>query len=180
MKFNISTVRRIISLAQRAYREFQKIQQGPADSAPRRSSGSDTTRREDFAARYPGDYRGPVHFEYSPHLDGEPDPGEVVWTWVPYEEDHTRGKDRPVILIGRDGQYLLALMLTSKDHTNSTHRDRNYMDIGSGSWDKSGRASEVKLDRIIRVSPADMRREGAVMDKTTFNRIHQALAHRSA
>ncbi|GAB5080487.1 hypothetical protein ARTHROSP310_36360 [Arthrobacter sp. AD-310] len=27
--------------------------------------------------------------------DGEPDPGEVVWTWVPYQEDHGRGKDRP-------------------------------------------------------------------------------------
>ena len=29
-----------------------------------------------------------------------PEPGEVVWTWVPYEEDPTRGKDRPVPVIG--------------------------------------------------------------------------------
>ena len=27
-----------------------------------------------------------VRFEYAPERDGEPDPGEVVWTWVPYDE----------------------------------------------------------------------------------------------
>ena len=41
--------------------------------------------------------------EYSPSLDGDADPGEVVWTWVPYEEDPTQGKDRPVVIIGRRG-----------------------------------------------------------------------------
>jgi len=40
---------------------------------------------------------GDVQFEYTPHLDGDPDPGEVVWTWVPYEDDPSQGKDRPVL-----------------------------------------------------------------------------------
>jgi PemK-like, MazF-like toxin of type II toxin-antitoxin system len=44
------------------------------------------------------------------------DPGEIVWTWVPFEEDHRQGKDRPVLVIGHDGPWLLALPLTSKDH----------------------------------------------------------------
>jgi hypothetical protein len=39
---------------------------------------------------------------YSPNLDGRADPGEVVWTWVTYEEDPSRGKDRPVLVVGRD------------------------------------------------------------------------------
>ena len=39
---------------------------------------------------------------YNPRTDGKPDPGEVVWAWVPYEEDASQGKDRPVLLIGRD------------------------------------------------------------------------------
>ncbi len=39
---------------------------------------------------------------YSPNLDGRADPGEIVWTWVTYEEDPTRGKDRPVLVVGRD------------------------------------------------------------------------------
>ena len=47
---------------------------------------------------------------YEPELDGQPDPGEVVWGWVPYEEDPSQGKDRPVLLIGHtelDGEELL-------------------------------------------------------------------------
>ena len=39
---------------------------------------------------------------YSPNLDGRADPGEIVWTWVTYEEDPSRGKDRPVLVVGRD------------------------------------------------------------------------------
>ncbi|MGH3372220.1 MAG: hypothetical protein ACRDPR_19715, partial [Nocardioidaceae bacterium] len=52
---------------------------------------------------------------YAPRRDGEPDPGEVVWAWVPYEDDPARGKDRPVLVIGRDGSLLLALQLSSQD-----------------------------------------------------------------
>lgn len=127
---------------------------------------------------YPGDYHGPINFEYSPSPDGDPDPGEIVWTWVPYEEDYTQGKDRPVILVGRDGKYLLAFMMTSKDHNNRDHADANYLDIGSGPWDSQGRASEVKLNRVLRVHPDRMRREGAVMPQDTFRRIEQAYNRR--
>jgi len=45
------------------------------------------------------DFEGPVSFEYAPVADGHPDPGEVVWTWVPFEDDPSRGKDRPVLVI---------------------------------------------------------------------------------
>ena len=99
---------------------------------------------------------------------------EIVWTWVPFEEDHSQGKDRPVLLVGRDGEYLLALMMTSKDHNNREHADPNYLDIGSGPWDPQGRASEVKLNRVIRVRPDAMRREGAIMPEDTFRLIERA------
>lgn len=115
-----------------------------------------------------------INFEYSPSLDGDADPGEIVWTWVSFEEDHSQGKDRPVLLVGRDGEYLLALMMTSKDHNNRDHADPNYLDIGSGPWDPQGRASEVKLNRVIRVRPDAMRREGAVMPEDTFRLIERA------
>ena len=36
---------------------------------------------------------------YEPQTDGAPDPGEVVWTWVPFEENDGRGKDRPVLVV---------------------------------------------------------------------------------
>jgi hypothetical protein len=51
---------------------------------------------------------------YAPNLDGDADPGEVVWTWVRYEEDSGQGKDRPVLVVGRDGRTLLGLMLSSQ------------------------------------------------------------------
>src|SRR5450755_3463050 len=59
---------------------------------------------------------GPFTVQYHPNPDGRPDPGEVVWAWVPFEEDHTRGKDRPVLIMGRQGRELIGLMLTSRDH----------------------------------------------------------------
>src|SRR3954447_8589161 len=51
---------------------------------------------------------------YSPDLDGLADPGEVVWAWVPFEDDPAVGKDRPLLVVGRTGRFLLALMLSSK------------------------------------------------------------------
>ena len=47
------------------------------------------------------------HLAYAPQPDGRADPGEVVWTWVAYEDDPRRGKDRPVLVVGREGATLL-------------------------------------------------------------------------
>lgn len=148
----------------------------PKPSAPKPSAStrSASTASASAGSDYPGDYRDMINFEYSPSLDGDADPGEIVWTWVPFEEDHSQGKDRPVLLVGRDGEYLLALMMTSKDHNNREHADPNYLDIGSGPWDPQGRASEVKLNRVIRVRPDAMRREGAIMPEDTFRLIECA------
>ena len=153
----------------------------PKPSAPKPSSANSSAPKPSAPATgasngsdYPGDYLDMINFEYSPSLDGDADPGEIVWTWVPFEEDHSQGKDRPVLLVGRDGEYLLALMMTSKDHNNREHADPNYLDIGSGPWDPQGRASEVKLNRVIRVRPDAMRREGAIMPEDTFRLIERA------
>ncbi|MCP8995536.1 type II toxin-antitoxin system PemK/MazF family toxin [Rothia sp. P3C3.S176] len=149
----------------------------PKPSASKSSAPASTVASD--GSDYPGDYRDMINFEYSPSLDGDADPGEIVWTWVPFEEDHSQGKDRPVLLVGRDGEYLLALMMTSKDHNNREHADSNYLDIGSGPWDPQGRASEVKLNRVIRVRPDSMRREGAIMPKDTFRLIERAWTRRN-
>ena len=70
------------------------------------------------------DFHGRLTPEYAPRRDGEPDPGEVVWVWVPYEEDPAQGKDRPVVVVGRDRDdpdLLVALMLSSKEHDGDPH-----------------------------------------------------------
>ena len=65
---------------------------------------------------------------YAPDLDGRADPGEIVWTWVVYEDDPTRGKDRPVLVVGRDRQTLLGLMLSSQTHHG---HDPSWVHIGA-------------------------------------------------
>ena len=67
-------------------------------------------------------------------------------------------------------------MLTSRDRNNALARDEDYVDVGAGAWDRSGRASEVKLDRVVRVDPAAVRREGGVLDRAAFDRVTAALA----
>ncbi|MDT5095448.1 MAG: hypothetical protein QOH60_4811 [Mycobacterium sp.] len=105
---------------------------------------------------------------YAPDLDGRADPGEVVWTWVVYEEDPTKGKDRPVLVVGRDGGTLLGLMLSSQERHAD---DRNWVSIGTGGWDYEGRVSWVRLDRVLDVPEEGIRREGAVLARETFERV---------
>ncbi len=126
-------------------------------------------------AAYPGDATRLPDTRYAPKPDGRPDPGEIVWTWVPYEEDHTQGKDRPVLVIGRDGEGLVALALTSKDHDRDEQQERRagreWVDIGTGAWDRKGRSSEVRVNRLIRVDPEAVRREGAVLPRDRYDLV---------
>jgi hypothetical protein len=155
-------------------------------AAPSRGPRSRTGRGESGRAAdghrpgYAGDHHGPVRVEYAPHPDGLADPGEVVWAWVPFEEGDGRGKDRPVLVVGRDGELLLGLMLTSKDHDRDAADEarwgRQWMDIGTGAWDARGRPSEVRLDRVLRLSPSAVRREGASLDRARFDQVARALS----
>ncbi|HET7667610.1 MAG TPA: type II toxin-antitoxin system PemK/MazF family toxin [Mycobacterium sp.] len=109
---------------------------------------------------------------YAPDLDGRADPGEIVWTWVVYEDDPTRGKDRPVLVVGRDRSTLLGLMLSSQEH----HRnDPNWVAIGSGTWDYEMRQSWVRLDRVLDVPEEGIRREGAILERRTFEIVASRL-----
>jgi len=109
--------------------------------------------------------------EYSPDLDGMADPGEIVWTWVPYEEDPSRGKDRPLLVVGRRGRSLLGMMVSSKGRRG----DDDWLEIGTGPWDRQGRVSYLRLDRIYEFDEDDIRREGAVLDPQRFVRVAAVL-----
>ena len=121
---------------------------------------------------------------YAPQADGRPDPGEVVWGWVPYEDDPARGKDRPVLLVAASDDALYGLMLTSKDHdrdaVDEARYGRYWMDVGVGGWDRARRPSEVRLDRLVTLAPSAVRREGAALDRAVFDRvIAAARQHRT-
>jgi hypothetical protein len=112
---------------------------------------------------------------YAPNLDGDADPGEVVWTWVRYEEDSGQGKDRPVLVVGRDGRTLLGLMLSSQSDRDG---QRDWLALGAGAWDAERRPSWIRLDRVLEVDEDGIRREGAILDRARFDRVADALRER--
>lgn len=121
---------------------------------------------------------------YAPQADGRADPGEVVWAWVPYEDDPQQGKDRPVLVIGSvdgpDGELLHCLVMTSKDHDRDAEQEaragRFWMDVGTGAWDPRGRPSEVRLNRLLVIAAATVRREGAALDPALYAAVIAARA----
>ena len=115
---------------------------------------------------------GPVRMSYSPQTDGTPDPGEIVWTWVPFEENDGRGKDRPVLVVAVESAgTFLAVQLTSKGHDG----EGDFVSIGTGRWDGEHRPSWVNLDRVIRVREGGMRREAAALPREPFERVTKRL-----
>lgn len=163
------TLRSVLSLANQVIRAV-------AGSAPAGRAGAPARRRPPGSvgsapSRTVRGRRQAALLAYSPSADGKPDPGEIVWTWVPYEDDPSQGKDRPVLLVGREGCTLLGLMLTSRDRNNADDHDDRYVDIGTGAWDRQGRPSEVKVDRVLRIRPDDIRREGAVLQRQRYERV---------
>ncbi|WP_448642197.1 type II toxin-antitoxin system PemK/MazF family toxin [Geodermatophilus sp. URMC 63] len=116
-----------------------------------------------------------IDVAYRPRADGRPDPGEVVWAWVPFDEGDGRGKDRPVLVLGRRGDELVGLALSSQDHdrdaADEARHGRTWMDVGTGGWDSRHRPSEVRLDRLLVLDPGRVRREGAALDREVFDRV---------
>lgn len=116
-------------------------------------------------------------FRYDPSLDGDADPGEVVWTWVPYEDDPSQGKDRPTVVIARDGDDVLLVQLSSKSHEDRPDAE-DWIELGSGAWDTGDRVSYVDTGRLLRVPADSIRREGAVLEQHRFDAVVAAVRRR--
>jgi hypothetical protein len=158
--------------AQKTTRE--KPQRDTAQSRPAPSRPATSARRvpRQIPPRQIPKPRSGRHLAYSPNLDGDADPGEIVWTWVPYEDDQAKGKDRPVLVVGRDGRTLLGLMLSSQSERNG---QRHWLALGPGEWDRTSRPSWVRLDRVLEVDEDGIRREGAILDRPRFDRVAAIL-----
>ncbi|HET7138901.1 MAG TPA: type II toxin-antitoxin system PemK/MazF family toxin [Arthrobacter sp.] len=177
MPLNLRSLANAVRMSIRVLQRLGSSAAGSAGPGAPTKARQSTPGQASSAKAYPGDFRGTATIRYAPKPDGIPDPGEVVWTWVPYEEDYSRGKDRPVLLVGGNGPLLLALMLTSKDHDGG-NRSGEYVDIGTGSWDRQQRPSEANLGRILQISPDAIRREGAVLDRRRFDLVAAGLRRR--
>ena len=106
---------------------------------------------------------------YAPAPDSDPDPGEVIWTWVPYAENDGRGKDRPVLIIARiDATNTAGCYLSTKDHDG-------FISVGTGGWDSQGRESFLNPERVLRINHNGMRREGHVLPAQRFTPTVRAI-----
>jgi hypothetical protein len=162
-----------VQTAQAVYREIEQVVKTTANAraAGGESPSSVTEGRPVTSDSFPTAQRA-RKVVYAPDLDGRADPGEIVWTWVVYEDDPTRGKDRPVLVVGRDRSVLLGLMLSSQDHHAS---DPDWVGIGAGDWDYEGRESFVRLDRVLDVPEEGIRREGAILEREIFDVVAARL-----
>lgn len=184
----LNAARRLVSLLMPRDRGYQPV--GTVATPPnarsrrgRQVHGADAaSQSQPHPTTYLGDWRGALPDSavnaWDGKRDGEAAPGEIAWAWVPFEEDYSQGKDRPVLLLCEaPGQpdVLLALPLTSKDHDRDAAQEaregRLWMDIGSGTWDQRGRRSEVRINRVLQLRRHDIRREGAVVDRNEFAAI---------
>lgn len=162
------------------------LSRGDRSQSPRpaaRERGQAPLGPQDHAVEYSPAIHGRASFSYDPSPDGDADPGEVVWTWVPYEDDPTQGKDRPVLVLARLGDAVIYAQMTSKDHVDyggdssrEDHLGRSWVDIGSGDWDRQGRPSEVRIDRLLIAHKDSIRREGGRLDKTRFTHVARAVS----
>jgi PemK-like, MazF-like toxin of type II toxin-antitoxin system len=150
-------------LGRLAVRKAPRILGQRTTSGPRPSRPARPAARAETVGR---------HLVYAPQLDGQADPGEIVWTWVKYEDDPRQGKDRPVLVVGRDGATLLGLMLSSQGERDG---QRHWYALGPGAWDRENRPSWVRLDRVLKVAEDGIRREGAVLDRNRFEAVARQL-----
>ena len=165
---------RQVQTSQIVLRELQqavKITANVIAAAAPQPPAAITTGRPVTSTSFPTAHRA-RKLVYAPDLDGRADPGEIVWTWVVYEDDPSRGKDRPVLVVGRDRGVLLGLVMSSQER-HAAHPD--WVGIGSGEWDYEGRPSWVRLDRVLDVPEEGIRREGAILAREIFDIVAARL-----
>ena len=86
--------RSLANAVRTSVRVLQKIRSGAAATcrtqrAPAQARQAPPVDRPGPHGAIPATFSGAAAIRYAPQPDGSPDPGEIVWTWVPYEEDHT-------------------------------------------------------------------------------------------
>lgn len=106
---------------------------------------------------------------YAPDMDGQAEPGEIVWIQVRTNQDT---QERTVIVVGHEGTDLLGLVIScDPSHQN----DPRWLEIGSGPWDESGKPAWVRLDRMVRVPENTITRKGAFINRARFERVSHRL-----
>ena len=80
---------------------------------------------------------------FTPDMDGQADSGEVVWVWAPSDGKQSPPRERAVLIVSRTRTTVLGLLISA----NPKHANKEeWLDIGTGEWDESGRQCWVRID----------------------------------
>ncbi|CAN5199273.1 hypothetical protein BH24ACT10_BH24ACT10_13040 [soil metagenome] len=69
-------------------------------------------------------------------------------------------------------------MLGLQLSTQERRAQNGWVPLGEGPWDRQGRDSFVRVDRVLELRPDSLRREGAVLDAARSHYISSALRAR--
>ncbi|AGP30399.1 hypothetical protein A606_03740 [Corynebacterium terpenotabidum Y-11] len=104
---------------------------------------------------------------YAPEMDGQADPGEVVWFRVVRTKD-AEPELRACLVVGRNEHTLLGMLISS----NPEHRtEDNWIPIGTGLWDTKGNKCWVRVDKIVEIPESQIQRRGVSMPERRYDRI---------
>lgn len=104
-------------------------------------------------------------------MDGQAEPGEVVWVTVP----STPPSQRCVLIVGREHHDVLGLLISpDKDHAE----DEDWLAIGAGEWEPSGEPCWVRVDKTLLIPEIDVLRRGAFVPQRRFERVANRLRDR--
>lgn len=108
---------------------------------------------------------------YAPDMDGQADPGEVVWVNIRTQKNGEL-ELRSVLIIGRRKHTLLALLISSNERFADSP---NWIRIGSGPWEQEGNEAYVRLDKVLEVPESEIQRRGVSMPERRYDLIAARL-----
>lgn len=93
-------------------------------------------------------------------------PYPILWAPVPFVEDSTASKIRPVVMLDSDDKELTALALFRKSHISNTTYSMQIDRESAASFDRRARYSYIEVTRVIHISwdqiPDNLGRVGAL------------------
>lgn len=108
---------------------------------------------------------------YTPDMDGQADPGEVVWVSIRTHKAAPM-QLRSALIVGRRHHTLLGMLISS----NGEHAaEDNWLSIGAGPWDAAGKEAFVRLDKVLEIPESDIQRRGVSMPERRFDRVATRL-----
>ncbi|MFC5632884.1 type II toxin-antitoxin system PemK/MazF family toxin [Streptomyces bullii] len=100
--------------------------------------------------------------------NGRPQPAEIWWADVPYEDDQGRAKDRPCLVLAVRGERATVAKIT----TRFREERAGVIPLPPGAvGDAQGRTSFLETDELREVPVWGFRRRVGVVDPTLWDRV---------